>query len=90
MQLHQSACKIENGKLELKPEATQVRQVIWKIIQSQKTIDTAKGIELEMYNDPKILKYMNLDMPRFPSVIMNFVGNAIKFTESGDMKVSTT
>ena len=57
--------KLEAGKFELDPEIVEYRQQIWKIIQTLKAKAIKKGIELSMENDPKIPKFLFLDITRF-------------------------
>ena len=42
-----------------------------------------------MYNDPKIPKKLLIDITRFTQVIMNFLGNAIKFTNEGKVTIES-
>ena len=74
------ANKIEAGKFELDPERVEYRKQVWKIIQTLKGNADTKNIELSMENDPKIPKSLFVDITRFVQVLMNLIGNAIKFT----------
>ena len=42
-----------------------------------------------MENDPRIPKFLSLDIARFSQVIMNLVGNAIKFTQKGRVSLTS-
>ena len=57
--------KVEAGKFELVPEIVEYRQQIWKIIQTLKANAIKKGIELSIENDPKIPRFLYLDIARF-------------------------
>ena len=57
--------KVEAGKFELDPEIVDYRQQIWKIIQTLKANAIKKGIELSIENDPKIPRFLYLDIARF-------------------------
>ena len=42
-----------------------------------------------MFNQPNIPKFLVLDAVRLTQVLMNFISNAIKFTDKGEIKVET-
>ena len=84
------ASKIEAGKFELDSERVEYRKQILKIVQILKPNAIKKDIELCLKNDPKIPKYLFLDITRFVQVLMNLVGNAIKFTQKGKVSLTST
>lgn len=84
--------KVEAGKLQMVPSAfapealfSEIRQVF-----SQRVAE--KGIAFELEIDPNLPKAIILDPVRLRQVLLNLVGNAIKFTDTGyvRLKVSCT
>ncbi len=80
--------KIEAGKLELKPESFSIRNVfedmrqIFSLNFSEKELEFISDIS---YNIPEVLL---LDEFRLRQILSNLIGNALKFTEKGHIKLS--
>ncbi|MBT4838439.1 MAG: response regulator [Methylococcales bacterium] len=81
--------KIEAGKLEIKPEPLDIKEIVNEIadIFNLKTKD--KGIKLIVENDPDIPSNLLLDGVRIRQILFNLVGNAIKFTSKGYVLIFT-
>jgi len=79
--------KIEAGKFTLQYAPVSVKTIVKDIqlIFSQKAED--KSIELSVSFDKKLPDALLLDEIRLRQVLLNLVGNAIKFTEQGFIKI---
>lgn len=80
--------KIEAGRIELKPEDFDLKETIRKVLSGFYKSASQKNISLEFYWDTGIPNFLSGDATRIRQVMANLVGNAIKFTESGYVKVS--
>jgi len=79
--------KIEARQLRLAREDVDVRQVIEKVVQATRPLAEIKGIELDFQiiaGDTGI----KADQRRLEQVLLNLVGNAIKFTEKGSVNIA--
>ena len=79
--------KIEAGKMKIKYEAINPVSVFKEIagVFSQKISD--KGLKFFMETDMNLPEFIMLDEVRLRQIIFNLVGNAIKFTESGSVRI---
>ncbi|MEW4487621.1 response regulator [Thalassoglobus sp. JC818] len=77
--------KIEAGHLELDRRSFDLHQSIGNTLRSLALRAHAKGIELAYSIDPKIPMALIGDVGRLRQVIVNLVGNAIKFTSEGEV-----
>ncbi|WP_231740844.1 response regulator [Thalassoglobus neptunius] len=77
--------KIEAGHLELDRSSFDLHQSIGNTLRSLALRAHAKGIELAYSIDPKIPSALIGDVGRLRQVIVNLVGNAIKFTSEGEV-----
>jgi PAS domain S-box-containing protein len=77
--------KIEAGKLELNPEPFSLRSAIGDTIKSFGLRAAEKGIELACHIRPEVPDHVVGDSVRLRQVLVNLVGNAIKFTEQGEV-----
>ncbi|GIP34071.1 ATP-binding protein [Paenibacillus sp. J2TS4] len=77
--------KIESGKMELEEEPFELLSCIEETF----NMFTAHKKELEMaYSiDPELPQYLVGDVTRLRQILINLVGNAVKFTESGGIYV---
>ena len=82
--------KLEAGKLDLETLAFDLYDVMKSVVELLGARAHAKGIELAMYIDPKIPITLVGDPGRLRQVLLNLVGNAIKFTEKGGVSVEVT
>lgn len=78
--------RIEQGRLEYKIEKVDIGKLAEEVVQELKSSAEEKGIELKMESRTKE-KYANADRDRSKQVIVNLIGNAIKYTEAGSVKV---
>jgi two-component system sensor histidine kinase/response regulator len=80
--------KIEAGKIEFESVPFALRE---NLGQTMKTLGHAahrKGLELAWEVAPNVPEWLVGDCGRLRQVLMNLVGNGIKFTESGEIVVS--
>jgi signal transduction histidine kinase/DNA-binding response OmpR family regulator len=80
--------KIEAGKLEIEEVEINLRDVIEEVGTMMASHAHAKGIELPVYVDPAIDVRVLGDPLRIRQVMVNLVGNSVKFTERGEIGVS--
>lgn len=80
--------KIEAGRMELEPVEFPLRDSIADTLQILGFSAEAKGLELALTIDPEVPDTLVGDLGRLRQVIINLVGNAIKFTENGEVVVS--
>ncbi len=79
--------KIESGKMELVIEKCNVYDLVNQVInvilyQSQK-----KNIELLLNIEPGLPKTLWIDESRLKQILINLLGNAVKFTEQGEIEL---
>ncbi len=79
--------KIESGKLKLEPQRTAVREVIEDTLDLLAGAAHAKKIELLHWVDPAVPAAIVADGGRLRQVLVNLIGNAVKFTPSGEIAV---
>jgi signal transduction histidine kinase/ligand-binding sensor domain-containing protein len=79
--------KIEAGKMELQYEPLSVAKLIEEIQRLFSIKAAEKGIELVSEIDPDLPHGLMLDEVRLRQVLFNVVGNALKFTEKGSVKI---
>jgi signal transduction histidine kinase/DNA-binding response OmpR family regulator/HPt (histidine-containing phosphotransfer) domain-containing protein len=79
--------KVEAGKLELDPVEFNLRDTIAETLRGVALRAHEKGLELAYHADPQIPEYVVGDSGRLRQVLVNLVGNAIKFTSEGDVIV---
>ncbi len=82
--------KIEAHKLELESVSFNVRELVEDIGYMFASQAQAKGIELVVDVDDDIPSALSGDSHRLRQVIANLLGNAIKFTETGEIVVRVT
>ena len=77
--------KIEAGKLELDDHPFDVREGIGDTMKSLALRAHGKGLELAFHIDAAIPQTLHGDLGRLRQVLVNLVGNAIKFTDTGEV-----
>jgi signal transduction histidine kinase/DNA-binding response OmpR family regulator/HPt (histidine-containing phosphotransfer) domain-containing protein len=80
--------KIEAGKLDLAPAPFDVGQTTSAIAKSFALRAHEKGLELLVDVAPDVPKLVVADENRVRQVLINLVGNAIKFTDDGEVEVA--
>jgi PAS domain S-box-containing protein len=79
--------KIEAGKLELDPAEFSLRAAVGDTLRTLALRAHRKGLELISQVHPDVPDALIGDAGRLRQVLLNLVGNAIKFTEQGEVVV---
>jgi two-component system, sensor histidine kinase and response regulator len=79
--------KIEAGKLELDPVSFGLRDTLQDAVKGLSVRAAQKGLELACHIDTHVPDYLLGDPMRLRQIILNLVGNALKFTERGEIVV---
>ena len=79
--------KIESGKLELVKSRTNLQNMFEETINIFKLQAEQKGLKLELTLDENMPKALLFDQVRLKEILINLIGNALKFTEKGYIKV---
>ncbi len=79
--------KVEAGKLELERIDFGLRETVEQAIEICAARAHAKGLELICAIDPQVPAKVSSDPTRLRQILINLVGNAIKFTDVGEVMV---
>ncbi|MEZ6086758.1 MAG: PAS domain-containing protein [Pirellulaceae bacterium] len=79
--------KIEAGMLELDTQLFDMRELLGDTMKTLAIRAHAKHLELAFRVAPELPQYLVGDAGRLRQIIVNLVGNAIKFTEKGEVVV---
>ena len=82
--------KIEAGRMELDDTEFAIADLIDDTLKLLAPTAYAKGIELAVFIDPCLPDQMRGDPLRIKQVLINVIGNAIKFTTTGSVVLSAT
>jgi PAS domain S-box-containing protein len=81
--------KIEAGKMNIEKEIVSLKDINKSVENILRPKAEEKGISFETDFDPKIDPNLFADEVRIRQVLINIVGNAIKFTNSGSITLSS-
>ena len=79
--------KIEAGKLRLEPRVVAWRYVVQEVCDLLRPRAEARGVALRCQLDERLPARLVTDGMRLRQILMNLVGNAVKFTERGAVEV---
>lgn len=82
--------KIEAGRLELEEKDFSLAQELEKTVSFLSLRAREKGLKLSLQVSGSIPPLLRGDSFRLQQVLVNLVGNAIKFTDQGEIKISAT
>ncbi|MDH3949632.1 MAG: ATP-binding protein [Deltaproteobacteria bacterium] len=81
--------KIEAGQLVLSLDDYSMKEVVHTVFTSVESLAAEKNLELKVSVAPEVAQGKG-DHQRISQVFLNLVGNAIKFTEAGEVRVEAT
>lgn len=79
--------KIESGKFEIVHASFNFKEDITGAIEFFRVAAESKALAYNVYMDPSIPEFLVGDNLRIRQVLVNLIGNAVKFTETGSVSV---
>ena len=80
--------RIEAGQLQLNESCFDLHQLIASVRDMLTLRATNKALLLNIVQDPQVPQYVWGDESKLKQIVINLVGNAIKFTEQGEVALS--
>ena len=82
--------KIEARRLEIRAESFPLRQVLDETVRALDVQAHSKGLSLTLAVAPDVPAQAIADGPRIRQVLVNLIGNAMKFTDKGGITVTAS
>lgn len=79
--------KIEAGRVELKPEAVNLRQLLKNVVTMFQQTATEKGLSLSLKINANVPETVSIDLGRYKQIVNNLINNAVKNTEKGGVVI---
>jgi signal transduction histidine kinase/CheY-like chemotaxis protein len=81
--------KIEAGKIEIRPAVFEVDTLFSALRGMLRPLLVNRSLSL-VFDEPEGLPMMNTDEGKVSQILRNFISNALKFTEAGEIRVSAS
>jgi two-component system, sensor histidine kinase len=75
--------KIESGVMELEKTSVSLPRLTEEVAELLRPAAQKKGIAFEVYHDPTLPAWVMADATRLKQILINVLGNAVKFTVAG-------
>ncbi|WED23184.1 ATP-binding protein [Vibrio sp. JC009] len=80
--------KIESGHFVLDPQTTNLPELIRDSVTHHIATAQSKGIDLHVDITPDVPEHIDVDSTRLTQILFNLVGNAVKFTTEGEVRLT--
>ncbi len=80
-----SMAKIESGQIDINASNFDLYQLLFSIEEMLKIKANAKGLQLRFERDCNVPKYIETDEGKLRQVLINLLGNSLKFTQFGSV-----
>ena len=80
--------RIEAGKLTIETIDFDLDDVLESVLETFVTRAAAKRLKLRSFISPDVIRHLRGDAHRIRQVLLNLVGNAVKFTDRGEVVVT--
>ncbi|WP_431855110.1 ATP-binding protein [Azospirillum sp.] len=80
--------KIEAGRLELESVSFDLPELVGECVALVRPMAQAKGLEIGMVAEPDVPRFVRGDPVRLQQILINLLGNGVKFTAHGAVTVS--
>ncbi len=77
--------KIEAGRLTLQERVFDLPELLYGLVELFRPRASEKGLMLTLNVDPNLPRYVVADISKFRQILINLLGNAIKFTSEGSV-----
>jgi PAS domain S-box-containing protein len=77
--------KLESGRSEMEVKEFDVDRMIENLLHLLAVGAQKKGVEVVCYQDPEIPEFLEGDEIKIKQVLVNIIGNAVKFTDQGEI-----
>jgi len=81
--------KIESGTMDVTQVKTDLPALLNRCCQKMQVTAASKNLDIQYEQDPQLPVFCMLDDLKLEQVLINLLGNAIKFTEKGYVKLKT-
>ncbi|MCX5688400.1 MAG: ATP-binding protein, partial [Planctomycetota bacterium] len=85
-----SLSELEGGRIELERSHVKPRQIIDDVLQMHRATAKQKGLTLSVQVGPAVPEHIETDSARLRQMLINLVGNAVKFTAAGSVRVEAS
>ncbi len=82
--------KVEAGRLDLHPAAVELGALCGEVQALFELRARQQGLSLSIERHPNVPMWVEVDGPRLQQVLINLVGNALKFTRQGGIRLQVT
>ena len=79
--------RLEAGKLRLRPQSVDMAQLVREVIELTAPKAQEKGLEINLVYKMSAPSRVEGDAARLKQILFNLIGNAVKFTQTGGVRV---
>ncbi len=80
--------RIESGKMPLQPTSVEIRKCLRDVADLYTATAKAKGVDVRLEVDPAVPNALCTDPGRLRQILLNLIGNAVKFTPAGEVVIT--
>lgn len=82
--------RLEQGRVEIKKEDFDISLMVERVVRDLKTMVEQKGLSIVYTAPTSPMPMVRADKNKTEQILLNLVGNAVKFTKEGGITVTTT